>query len=73
MYGISLHTDSLSQVCCPNGNGGGSGSGSPAANVLPPAGECGIGSSNRIYGGEETDLDEFPWNCLIEYSKREFI
>ena len=52
-------------MCCPNADS------STPANVLPAKGECGIGSSNRIYGGEETELDEFPWNCLIEYAKRE--
>lgn len=40
--------------------------------LLPEPGVCGIDTSNRIYGGEVTKLDEFPWMALIEYSKREF-
>lgn len=28
---------------------------------LPPPGKCGSQLSNRIIGGEETKIDEFPW------------
>lgn len=34
----------------------------------PPA--CGgISIENKIYGGEDSDLDEFPWMVLLEYKK----
>lgn len=29
--------------------------------------DCGKDLSQRIYGGEITDLDEFPWMVLLEY------
>lgn len=42
----------------------------PAANqLLPQPGQCGNVLSNRIYGGNVTKIDEFPWMALIEYSK----
>ncbi|XP_018342834.1 PREDICTED: serine protease easter-like [Trachymyrmex septentrionalis] len=31
--------------------------------------ECGRDLSQRIVGGERTDLDEFPWMALVEYQK----
>ncbi|XP_075986144.1 phenoloxidase-activating enzyme-like [Anticarsia gemmatalis] len=42
--------------------------------VLPPdpsSGCCGIGSSvgNKIYGGEDTAIDDYPWLALVEYEK----
>ncbi|KOC63285.1 Serine protease easter, partial [Habropoda laboriosa] len=30
---------------------------------------CGKDLSQRIFGGERTDLDEFPWTVLLEYKK----
>lgn len=39
---------------------------------LPAPGYCGLTSlGNRIYGGEGTQLDEYPWMALLEYRKRE--
>lgn len=35
-------------------------------NPLLPT-DCGKDLSQRIYGGEITDLDEFPWMVLLEY------
>lgn len=32
---------------------------------------CGRDLSQKIYGGNRTDLDEFPWMVLLEYQKRE--
>lgn len=32
---------------------------------------CGRDLSQRIFGGERTELDEFPWMALLEYQKRE--
>lgn len=40
------------------------------ASLLPTPGVCGIHTSDRIYGGTETKVDEFPWTVLLEYSKR---
>ncbi|KAE8739323.1 hypothetical protein FOCC_FOCC015172, partial [Frankliniella occidentalis] len=34
---------------------------------LLPVGECGIQTSERIFGGNETDLGEFPWMALLQY------
>lgn len=41
-----------------------------SSNLLPGSDICGINTQSRIYGGKETDLDEFPWMALIEYEKR---
>ncbi|XP_055636345.1 CLIP domain-containing serine protease B4-like [Toxorhynchites rutilus septentrionalis] len=30
---------------------------------------CGLDLSDRIVGGQPTNLDEFPWTALIQYSK----
>ncbi|XP_076383834.1 CLIP domain-containing serine protease HP8-like [Megalopta genalis] len=37
-------------------------------NSLLPT-ECGKDLSQRIFGGERTDIDEFPWMALLEYVK----
>lgn len=37
--------------------------------LLPDLLTCGIQSSNRIYGGEKAELDEYPWMALLEYEK----
>ncbi|XP_024938860.1 uncharacterized protein LOC107265735 [Cephus cinctus] len=37
-------------------------------NSLLPS-DCGRDLSQRIVGGERTDLDEFPWMTLLEYTK----
>jgi hypothetical protein len=40
--------------------------------TLPKLGECGKSdSSNRIIGGRETDIAEFPWMALIQYENGE--
>ncbi|KFB41614.1 serine protease 14 [Anopheles sinensis] len=52
-------------VCC-------AGSAPPANtgnSVLPDQPYCGIQLTDRIYGGQPTQLDEFPWAVLIEYQK----
>lgn len=38
--------------------------------LLPKIDTCGLSSDNRIYGGEKTEIDEFPWTVLLEYKKR---
>lgn len=40
-----------------------------ANNPLLPS-DCGRDLSQRIVGGERTELDEFPWMALLEYQKR---
>ncbi|XP_067616863.1 serine protease easter isoform X4 [Eurosta solidaginis] len=39
------------------------------SNLLPQPGQCGNVLSNRIYGGNATKIDEYPWMALIEYTK----
>lgn len=55
------------RVCCPTG---GSATAPPydLSNPLLPT-ECGKDLSQKILGGERTDIDEFPWMALLEYSK----
>ncbi|XP_033149802.1 spaetzle-processing enzyme [Drosophila busckii] len=40
-----------------------------AANVLPSIGTCGVLFADRIIGGVETKLYEFPWMALLKYKK----
>lgn len=40
-----------------------------SSNQLPSEIECGYISSGKIYGGEITELDEFPWAALLAYKK----
>jgi secreted trypsin-like serine protease len=35
---------------------------------LPDIGTCGEWTTDRIFGGEQTKVDEFPWMALIQYS-----
>jgi Regulatory CLIP domain of proteinases len=39
---------------------------------LPKPPVCGHDAQDRIFGGNVTDLNEFPWTVLVEYKKREF-
>ncbi|XP_052867409.1 CLIP domain-containing serine protease B4-like [Anopheles cruzii] len=36
---------------------------------LPEPPYCGLQLSDRVVGGQPTQLDEFPWTALIEYQK----
>uniref|UniRef100_V5GX21 CLIP domain-containing serine protease n=2 Tax=Anoplophora glabripennis TaxID=217634 RepID=V5GX21_ANOGL len=38
-----------------------------SSNLLPSAEICGVGTPDKIYGGTEADLNEYPWMALIEY------
>ncbi|XP_019847201.2 serine protease easter [Bactrocera dorsalis] len=38
--------------------------------LLPNFPQCGNMLENRIYGGTETAIDEFPWLALFEYTNR---
>uniref|UniRef100_A0AAG5CTH0 CLIP domain-containing serine protease n=1 Tax=Anopheles atroparvus TaxID=41427 RepID=A0AAG5CTH0_ANOAO len=42
---------------------------SSGSSVLPTAPQCGIQLTDRIHGGQPTEIDEFPWAVLIEYEK----
>uniref|UniRef100_A0A1W7R8M0 CLIP domain-containing serine protease n=2 Tax=Aedes albopictus TaxID=7160 RepID=A0A1W7R8M0_AEDAL len=33
----------------------------------PSKNECGISIGMRIYGGEDADIDEFPWLAMLQY------
>lgn len=39
------------------------------ASLLPAVGVCGIQTSERIVGGDNTKIDEFPWLALLKYAK----
>lgn len=41
--------------------------------LLPAIKDCGTVPSNRIIGGNSTELDDFPWMALIQYTKRMYI
>ncbi|CAK1550568.1 unnamed protein product [Leptosia nina] len=38
--------------------------------LLPKYSVCGIQNNERIFGGEKTDIDEYPWMALLKYQKR---
>lgn len=40
-------------------------------NPFPETAECASVITNKIFGGVETNIDEFPWMALIEYEKSE--
>lgn len=40
------------------------------ASDLPAPGYCGNHLADRIVGGEETQISEYPWMALLEYTKR---
>lgn len=37
---------------------------------LIPADECGIDNTVRIWGGNRTDLGQYPWAALLQYQTR---
>uniref|UniRef100_A0A182PNA5 CLIP domain-containing serine protease n=1 Tax=Anopheles epiroticus TaxID=199890 RepID=A0A182PNA5_9DIPT len=52
----------VSTVCCASEQ--------PArTNSLPVSPQCGVQLTDRIVGGQSTELEEFPWTALIEYRK----
>jgi hypothetical protein len=36
--------------------------------LLPALDKCGVSSKNRIVGGKNTEIDEFPWLAMIYYT-----
>lgn len=61
-------TDSIEEPTTP-GNNDANLQYDPSSNPLLPT-DCGKELTQRIFGGEKTDLDEFPWMTLLEYAKR---
>lgn len=50
--------------------GGGGGFSTGIGNILPTEGNCGHTALNdRILGGEDAALDDYPWMALLEYKK----
>lgn len=41
----------------------------PVSSNLLPNSICGFDSQDRIYGGKEAELNEFPWMALVEYER----
>ena len=35
--------------------------------LFPKPPVCGVDAPNRVLGGSETDIDDYPWTALIEY------
>ncbi|XP_057664233.1 CLIP domain-containing serine protease HP8-like [Diorhabda carinulata] len=68
----------LPKVCCPLDDRPPTttqqesyGSAKPAdSNLLPSTDICGVATlDEKILGGNATELDEFPWMCLVEYER----
>ena len=47
-------------VCCDVGN------------LLPTAPACGTDYSDRIIGGNNTEIEQYPWTALMQYTYRKF-
>lgn len=47
-----------SDICCP----------ATSQPLLLPPGSCGRVGENRIIGGKETAIYDFPWTVLVEYT-----
>lgn len=62
------------RVCCvttnkvPSSSIGATGS-STGLLPTPGGGECGLDTSDKIFGGTDTKLDEFPWLALLQYRR----
>lgn len=37
---------------------------------VPGSNSCGFSTEERIFGGQETGIDEYPWVALIDYTSR---
>lgn len=37
---------------------------------LPKPPVCGLSVGDRIFGGEKTEIDDFPWVVLVQFDKR---
>jgi hypothetical protein len=40
----------------------------PTSKLLPTSNKCGTLASDRIFGGRNTKVDEYPWLAMIEYA-----
>lgn len=39
--------------------------------IIPNPQKCGrVGVSDRIFGGTDTSIDEYPWTALLLYSNK---
>lgn len=58
-------------VCCPPEapEGFGANINQGQNSLLPRSPKCGTMLSSRIYGGNQTTIDEYPWMALLEYTK----
>lgn len=64
-------SDSSVLVCCPDKLTSTTQSPPVRGSLLPAPGICGINPiDERIIGGVPTEVDEFPWMALLQYSKR---
>jgi hypothetical protein len=54
-------------VCCPNTTMK-SFAREQALKWLPSIGKCGVARNDHIIDAERTQIDEFPWLALIQYS-----
>lgn len=45
-------------VCCPVDS---------KVDLLPSAPKCGLSLTDKIFGGTQTELTEFPWTALLGY------
>lgn len=66
-------------VCCPSSSSAPKTTQKPTSDPtiarggsLPRAPACGIDAPDRIFNGEPTKIDEFPWLAQIQYKKREW-
>jgi transmembrane serine protease 9 len=39
---------------------------------LIPADQCGIDNSEKLWGGERTDMEQYPWTALFQYQSRKY-
>lgn len=54
-------------ICCGNATSLNSNSEFSVGKLIPNRSVCGLENSNRIYGGEQTSIEEFPWMVLLGY------
>ncbi|XP_044265791.1 serine protease easter-like [Tribolium madens] len=65
---FALHINPLNGGIIPNSD-------IAKSNLLPDPSACGVFVEEKIFGGNRTELDEFPWAVLLEYyrsGKKEF-
>uniref|UniRef100_A0A0K8VIE9 Serine protease easter n=1 Tax=Bactrocera latifrons TaxID=174628 RepID=A0A0K8VIE9_BACLA len=58
------------RVCCRD-NPNAENKDKESGKMLPTPGTCGITFNMRIFGGVESQVDEFPWSALIKYQRHQ--